>query len=100
MQTRATRLPYGIIRVLYLYAPESESEEGQIVVPEHKRTLILQEQYNTPNLLNSTLETKNDNVTLHPVNNAAKGRNAELFIVIDSMSYYHKDQPLTMKLQV
>ncbi|GIZ00899.1 reverse transcriptase [Caerostris extrusa] len=31
--------------VLYRYAPESESEEPQLVAPEHERTLIIQEHH-------------------------------------------------------
>ncbi|GFW21560.1 transposon Tf2-9 polyprotein [Trichonephila clavipes] len=34
--------------VLYRYAPNSESEEAQLVVPSHKRTLILKNHYEAP----------------------------------------------------
>ncbi|GIY67444.1 reverse transcriptase [Caerostris darwini] len=34
--------------VLYHHAAESEGEEPQLIVPEHERTLILQEHHDAP----------------------------------------------------
>ncbi|GFX69674.1 pro-Pol polyprotein [Trichonephila clavipes] len=34
--------------VLFRYAPDSESEEAQLVVPSHERTLILKNHHDTP----------------------------------------------------
>ncbi|GIX99359.1 hypothetical protein CDAR_470241 [Caerostris darwini] len=85
--------------VLYRYAPESESEEPQPVAPEHERTLIIQEHHDalTPEF------NPGDQVclTVHPVSNTAKERNAKLISLhVGPYIIYHKDPPPSIKLKV